>query len=179
MGAQRAFWRSRLEVNPERVRWWHGAIFARHFPHDGGRFRRERAFFGVMTAGDGMRQVEGSSPDALLRDLAQVCAAFNNGTARLDQQGTGIAKQTRVVAAFYAGILRVHPFADGNHRTAFVALSAALWSLGLPAVEFADDKDMTDHDSAVAPALISTDGDIEPFARLLAARIEHATNPAT
>jgi hypothetical protein len=29
--AQRAFWRSRLEMNPERVR-WHGAIFARHFP---------------------------------------------------------------------------------------------------------------------------------------------------
>jgi prophage maintenance system killer protein len=73
----------------------------------------------------------------------------------------------------------VHPFADGNHRTAFVALSAALWSLGLPAVEFADDKDMIGHDSAVAPALISRDGDIEPFARLLATRIEHARNRAT
>jgi len=97
----------------------------------------------------------------------------------LDRQGVAIAEQTRVVAALYAGILRVHPFADGNHRTAFVALSAALWSLGLPAVEFADDKDMTDHDSTVAPALISPDGDIEPFARLLAARIEHARNPAT
>ena len=92
-------------MDPERVRWWHGAIFARHF--------------------------------------------------------------------------RVHPFADGNHRTAFVALSAALWSLGLPAVEFADNKDMTDHDSAVAPALISPDGDADPFARLLATRIEHARNPAT
>jgi hypothetical protein len=28
MNAQRAFWRGRLEMNPERVRWWHGAIFA-------------------------------------------------------------------------------------------------------------------------------------------------------
>lgn len=73
----------------------------------------------------------------------------------------------------------MHPFADGNHRTAFVALSAALWSLGLPAVEFADNKDMTDHDSAVTPALISPDGDIDPFARLLPTRIEHARNPAT
>jgi len=35
MDAQRAFWRSRLGMDPERVRWWHGAIFARHFPHDG------------------------------------------------------------------------------------------------------------------------------------------------
>lgn len=179
MDAQRAFWRRRLEVNPERVCWWHGAIFSRHFPHDGGRFRRDRAFFGVMTDGGGMRQIEGSSPDALLRDLVEVCAAFNTGTARLDQQGTGLAEQARVVAALYTGILRVHPFADGNHRTAFVALSAALWSLGLPAVEFADANDMTDHDSAVAPALISADGDVEPFARLLATRIEHARNPAT
>ena len=179
MGAQRAFWRGRLEMDPERVRWWHGAIFARHFPHDGGRFRRERAFFGVVTGGSGMRQIEGSPPSILRQDLTEVCAAFNSDTAEFDRQGIGIAEQTRVVAALYAGILRVHPFADGNHRTAFVALSAALWSLGLPAVEFADDKDMTDHDSAVAPALISRAGDIEPFARLLATRIEHARNPAT
>ncbi len=166
-------------MDAERVRWWHGAIFGRSFPHDGGRFRRERAFFGVVTDRGGMRQIEGSSPDALLRDLAEVCAAFNDGIARLDQRRTGIAEQTRVAAALYAGILRVHPFADGNHRTAFVALSAALWSLGLPAVEFADDKDMTDHDHAVAPALVSPNRDIEPFARLLATRIEHARKPAT
>ena len=179
MDAQRAFWRGRLELDAERVRWWHGAIFARHFPHDGGRFRRERAFFGVVTGGGGMRQIEGTAPDALVRDLAEVCAAFNGSTAQFDRHDIGITEQTRVVAALYAGILRVHPFADGNHRTAFVALSAALWSLGLPAVEFADDKDMTDHDSAVAPGLISRDGDIEPFARLLATRIEHAINCAT
>lgn len=179
MDAQRAFWRSRLEIDPERIRWWHGAIFARHFPHDGGRFRRERALFGVVTDGGGTRQIEGTSPDALLRDLAEVCAVFNSGTAQLDRPGIGIAEQTQVVAALYVGILRVHPFADGNHRTAFVALSAALWSLGLPAVEFADDRDMADHDSIVAPALISPVGDIEPFARLLATRIEHARNPAS
>jgi hypothetical protein len=136
MDAQLAFWRGRLDIDPERVRWWHGAIFARHFPHDGGCFRRERAFFGVVTDRGGMRQIEGTAPDALVR-------------------------------------------ADGNHRTAFVALSAALWSLGLPAVEFAEDKDMTGHDSAVAPALISREGDIEPFARLLATQIERARNPAT
>jgi hypothetical protein len=168
-----------LELDPERVRWWHGAIFARHFPHDGGRFRRERAFFGVVTDRGGMRQIEGAPSAALRQDLTEVCATFNSGIAQLDRQGSGIGEQTRVVAALYAGILRVYPFADGNHRTAFVALSAALWSLGLPAVEFADDRDMTDHDSAVAPALISRDGDIQPFARLLATRIEHARNPAT
>jgi Fic family protein len=179
MDAQRAFWRGRLEMDPERVRWWHGAIFARHFPHDGGHFRCERAFFGVMTVAGGMRQIEGSSPEALRRDIAEVCASFNDGVARLDRQRIGIAEQTLVAAALYAGILRVHPFADGNHRTGFVALSAALWSMGLPAVEFADDGDMTDHDNAVAPALASADGDVGPFARLLATRIEDAREPAT
>jgi hypothetical protein len=69
-------------MDPERVRWWHGAIFARHFPHDGGRFRGERAFFEVVMNAGGMRQIEGSSPDTLCRDLAEICASFN--TALLD-----------------------------------------------------------------------------------------------
>jgi hypothetical protein len=34
--AQRAFWRAALRMDPERVRWWHGAIFASHFPHGEG-----------------------------------------------------------------------------------------------------------------------------------------------
>jgi hypothetical protein len=38
---------------------------------------------------------------------------------------------------------------------------------------------MTDHDDAVVPALFSPDGDIEPFARLLATRIEHGSKPET
>jgi hypothetical protein len=71
------------------------------------------------------------------------------------------------------------PLLTGTHRAGFVALSAALWSLGLPAVEFAHDADMTNHDDAVAPALFSPDGDIEPFAQLLATRIERASKPAT
>ena len=113
MDAQRAFWLGRLEMNPERVRWWHGAIFARHFPHDGGRFRRERAFFGVVTDGGEMRQIEGSPPDALRR-FHGGRAVFNSGSARLDRQGIGIAEQTRVVAALYVGILRVHPLLTGT-----------------------------------------------------------------
>jgi hypothetical protein len=179
MDAQRVFWRGRLEMAPKRVRWWHGAIFARHFPYDGGHFRQERAYFGVVTADGGMRQIEGSSPDNLRRDLAEVCVSFNGGIGRLGKRNASVLEQTRVAGAMYAGILRVHPFADGNHRTGFVALSAALWSLGLPAVEFAPDADMTDHDDAVAPALFSPDGDIEPFAQLLETHIEHARKPAT
>lgn len=166
-------------MNPERVRWWHGAIFVRHFPYDGGRFRQELSYFGVMTADGGMRQIEGSAPDTLRRDLGEVYVLFNGGVERLARDNASVLAQTRVAGVLYVGILRVHPFADGNHRTGFVALSAALWSLGLPAVEFARGRDMTDHDDAVAPALLSPDGNIEPFAQLLATRIKHARKPAT
>ena len=55
--AQRAFWRTPLRMDPERVRWWHGAIFSSPLPHDGGHFRRERAFFGVVLPDNGMRQL--------------------------------------------------------------------------------------------------------------------------
>jgi fido (protein-threonine AMPylation protein) len=170
--ARQAWWRHRLAIDPERIRWWHGAIFGRHFPYDGGRFRKESAYFGVLMPSGQMRQIEGSPPVAVHHDLAEVCRSFTASVDRHDAANTSTLDRTRAVGALYAGILRVHPFADGNHRTAFVTLSATLWSLGLPAVEFADDQDMVDHDDALRPALLSRSGDIEPFAQLLAARIE-------
>jgi hypothetical protein len=171
--AREAFWRKSLHVDAERIRWWHGAIFGRRFPHDGGRFRKDRAFFGVMTPDGGMRQLEGVAPEAIRQELSAVCASFDGRVDAIgDVNATSTLDRTRAVAVLYTGILRVHPFADGNHRASFVALSAALWSLALPAVEFAKDTDMTDHDNAVTPALLSREGDVEPFARLLARRIE-------
>jgi prophage maintenance system killer protein len=172
-GAERAFWRKPLRMDPERVRWWHGAIFARPFPQDGGRFRRERAFFGVVMPAGGMRQLEGSSPETLRRDLEVLCVSFNRCVdAFSDSAAPELIDCTRAAGALYAGILRVHPFADGNHRTSFVALSSALWSFGLPNVRFVDDAEMIAHDDAVTGALLSDAGDVEPFARLLAERIE-------
>lgn len=47
----------------------------------------------------------------------------------------------------------------------------------MPAIEFAEDEDMIDHDHALMPALLSPEGEIEPFARLIAARIERASIP--
>lgn len=175
--ARAAFWRRPLVIDTERVKWWHGAIFARHFPHDGGRFRKERAFFGVMARDGRLRQIEGSPPEAVRHDLTEVCQAFNAGVEQVSTPNVGTLDRARVIGALYAGILRVHPFADGNHRTAFVALSGALWSLGMPAVEFAEDEDMIDHDDALIPALLSREGEIEPFARLLVSRIERASTP--
>lgn len=173
--AQRAFWRTRLRMDPERVRWWHGAIFARHFPHDGGRFRHDRAFFGVMMHNGGMRQLEGATPEAIRGELQTVCSSFNRHADALgNPDATGILDRTRAVAALYAGILRVHPFVDGNHRVSFVALSAALWSFGLPNVEFEDDAETIAHDDALVPALEFKNGSVEPFAQLLADLIQRS-----
>jgi len=173
--AQRAFWCTPLRMDAERVRWWHGAIFARWFPHDGGRFRRDRAFFGVMAPNGGMRQLEGAVPQAIHGELQAVCSSFNQHADALgDRDATGILDRTRAVAALYAGILRVHPFVDGNHRVSFVALSAALWSLGLPNVEFEDDTETIAHDDELVPALISKDGSVEPFAELLADLVQRS-----
>ena len=86
--AQRAFWRVPLMMNPERVRWWHGAIFAHHFPHDGGRFRHGRAFFGVVIPNGGMRQLEGAAPEAIHRELQIVCSSFNRCADALGGQDT-------------------------------------------------------------------------------------------
>lgn len=158
----------------------HGAIFARHFPHDGGRFRKERAFFGVMMPTGGMRQVEGVAPEAIRRELTAVCESFNEGVGAFnDVDSTGILDRTRLAAALYAGILRIHPFADGNHRVSFIVLSGALWSLGLPNVWFIGPEEMVFHDDSVVPALLSASGDVEPFAELLAELILRVSDDAT
>jgi fido (protein-threonine AMPylation protein) len=173
--AQRAFWRTPLRMDPERVRWWHGAIFARHFPHDGGHFRRERAFFGVVLPDNGMRQLEGVAPESIRRELAAVCGELNRRAEGFRPAADrSVLDYTRAAAALYAGILRVHPFVDGNHRVSFVALSAALWSCGLPNVRFIGAEEMISHDDALVPALVSAPGEVESFAQLLARRIESA-----
>lgn len=150
------------------------------FPHDGGRFRRELAFFGVPLPDDRMRQLEGVAPEAIHRELAVVCAAFNQRSEDLGASADrGVLDYTRAAAALYSGILRVHPFVDGNHRVSFVALSAALWSFGLPNIRFIGAEEMVAHDDAVVPTLVSAPGDVEPFAQLLAKLIESAGNGRT
>jgi prophage maintenance system killer protein len=122
-----------------------------------------------------MRQLEGAAPEAIRRELQTICSSFIHYADALDDPDTTtLLERTRAVAALYAGILRVHPFADGNHRVSFVALSAALWSFGLPNVEFEDDADTIAHDDALVPALESKHGSIEPFAQLLADLIQRS-----
>jgi hypothetical protein len=41
------------------------------------------AFFGVVIPDARMRQIEGARPDAVRRDLADVCTSFNGSVERL------------------------------------------------------------------------------------------------
>jgi prophage maintenance system killer protein len=101
---------------------------------------------------------------------------FNELVDGFNDRGTvSVLDRTRAVATLYAGILRVHPFADGNHRVGFVAMSSALWSLGLSNIEFEDDDEVIIHDDTLAPALLSAKGSSEAFALLLADLIERST----
>jgi fido (protein-threonine AMPylation protein) len=126
--AQQAFWRVSLRIDPARIRWWHGAIFARHFPHDGGRFRHDRAFFDIVTPSGGTRQLEGTAPGAIQSALRAVCSSFNQRADALgDPDTTSVLDRTRAVSALYVGILRVHPFIDGNHRVRFVTHGKPLY----------------------------------------------------
>jgi fido (protein-threonine AMPylation protein) len=173
--AQRTFWQKPLRPDAERIRWWHGAIFGRYFPQDAGRFRQDRAFFGVIMPGGGMRQLEGVEPETIRPELTAVCVSFNRYVDAFDDiDTTSVLDRARAAAALYAGILRVHPFVDGNHRVSFVVLSSVLWSLGLPNVRFTGFAEMVGHDDALVPALLSPSGDVEPFAQLLVSVIASA-----
>jgi fido (protein-threonine AMPylation protein) len=122
-----------------------------------------------------MRQLEGAAPETVHSELQAVCSSFNGHADALgDPDRTSVLDRTRAAGTLYAGILRVHPFVDGNHRVSFVALSTALWSLGLPNVEFEDDAETIAHDDALVPVLESKDGSIEPFAQLLADLIQRS-----
>lgn len=61
---------------------------------------------------------------------------------------------------------------NGGARTTTGFAQRAVLSM-----EFADNDEMIDHDDALIPALLSRHGEIEPFARLLVARIERTRTP--
>lgn len=73
------------------------------------------------------------------------------------------------------GILRIHPFEDGNLRTAFPALQGALISLGAAPVDF--EAAVAEHDEALGWALRPDfeNRSLEPFVDLLIRRMHQAS----
>lgn len=168
-----------LVLNHERLLRWHAAIFGRLFA-DAGRYRdaHEPVVYTVPPEGPGgpRRPLSGAPAEELRGLLGQ---AFANATAGLDAlRGHRVPLEDgmRLVARLYTDIIRIHPFVDGNHRVAFVGMSAALWSMRVPFVWFPSLEDMDRHDRAITPALLPEVLDPQPFADLLATHVKATHN---
>lgn len=167
-----------LRVDPDLLCRWHRRLFGKDF-YSGGLFRSGPGYYPVVladrTAGR-ERQQEGADPDKVRSELASVCSEFNSFVDEAERRGGEVRMRPAALAAikFYVGILRVHPFEDGNGRLAFAALQAALRSLGMWVVHFGGR--VSEHDELLGWALRE---DREPdYERLVAFLVERMNEAA-
>jgi fido (protein-threonine AMPylation protein) len=156
---------------------WHRSIFASTFPHQAGVLRAGPSFFGTRWNEDGRsrrRMVEGAAPERV-RDELRIALGRYNGEIRTRPPERRLYREGLTTAAeLYAEILRIHPFEDGNLRTAFPALQVALISLGVRPVDF--EGEVERHDAALGWALKDVDTrTAEPFVDFLDERIQTAS----
>jgi fido (protein-threonine AMPylation protein) len=158
----------------ERVCTWHRAIFLTTFERDAGRVRAddEPVEFGVpVRIGEELRDVpvRGTlGSNAIMNELRLACEAFNASVSALSEREWSIepAEGVEPAAALYSAILKTHPFVDGNLRAAYVALIAALASVGLPAIDFRPVLDR--HDECLGWAMRDdADRTIDPLVQLI------------
>lgn len=168
--------RGPVPITPDQLRRWHRHLFGEDFM-SGGQTRHGDIEYPVSIRGadgSGVRRQRGSAPDRIKDDLEAACSAFREHIDAVLAQGGEVELMAAAVAAtaLYAGILRIHPYEDGNGRVAFAALQAALLSQGIYAVWF-DDVDR--HDEALGWALrTDIEPDPKPFARLVIERARAA-----
>jgi fido (protein-threonine AMPylation protein) len=165
-----------VAITPDQLHRWHRYMFGEDF-WSGGRVRRGDIEYLARIVEKGAvreRRQRGSAPDRIRGDLEAACRAFQAHINSVLVGGGEVEMKAGALAAteLYAGILRIHPYEDGNGRAAFVALQAALRSQGMYAVSF---DDITRHDEALGPALRSDiDPNPGPFAELVIERINAA-----
>ena len=116
--------------------------------------------------------MSGAHAEELCGLLGQAFAEAATGLDAVRGRRVALEDGLRPVAKLYTDIIRIHPFVDGNHRVAFVGMSAALWSMRVPFVWFPSLEDMDEHDRAITPALLPEVLDPQPFADLLAAHVK-------
>ena len=122
-----------------------------------------------------MATAHGAAPESVQEELAVTFDEWNAWSAGARAaRSVELANVTLHVSKLYTGILRVHPFVDGNHRAGYLSSAAALTSFALPVVEFETAEELRAHDRAVGAAADPRRGDPEPFARLLEQRLRLA-----
>jgi len=157
---------------------WHLATFRTTFPHQAGRLRDESTTFQIRWREAGVvhkRPLQGSEVSQCAPELDAAFAAYNAEIeARRPEQRT-VRVAVTAAAALYVEILRIHPFEDGNLRTAFPALQGALISLGAAPVDF--EAAVAEHDEGLGWALRPDveNRSLEPFVEFLIHRMHQAS----
>ena len=145
-------------ITVDAIRRLHEIVFVTTFPEHAGRLRqqKEEAEYGIVlgTAEQPILKSERATAGTrVVRRLEQACREFNDAIAKQKRLDT-IALEDLVLTAvrLYAKVLSIHPFLDGNGRTAFTVLQYALVRGGLSSVAM-DDFDA--HQRALGAALRS------------------------
>jgi fido (protein-threonine AMPylation protein) len=174
----------RISLEPTLIARWHEEIFESTFPQDAGRFRGklpngewEHVSFGIHVGTAKTRRVadaKGSHPTRIHENIDRACQQYGVvlGDLLVGRTVMPLKDATFACARFYAKLCSIHPFIDGNLRTAFVALQAGLLNFDLPAIEFPI---YEDHATCLDIALrIDQRQSYEPLAEL----IEHVLKSA-
>src|ERR1700722_562535 len=152
--------------------------FTTTFPQGAGRLRArgEEAQYGIVTGTNEHPIPSHARATAGVRvpaRLEKTCNDFNKTIGELEPQNTvRLDDLLLAVVGLYAKALSIHPFLDGNGRTAFRLLQYALLRCGLACIAL---EDYTEHQWALGRAL-RTDGghSYTPLMGLFAAKLTSA-----
>ena len=159
---------------------WHRSIFTSTFPTKCGKLRDHEEGYGYVVGSPEcpiVKQARGTGWKRVPGRLRAICVEFNQEAARMDpltaEDGLKLMDATRAAARLYSKFLSIHPFEDGNGRTAYAVLSYALVRVDAIVVELASpDKFHWALGRALQPG--GRKAGIEPLAELLAQQIRAA-----
>lgn len=143
----------RTPISVDLLRSWHEGLFSMTFPDEAGVFHedRERGQYSAMLAPDVFRSYAGTAGRQVYRQLRDACGCFDSEAHAEEHVAEGpIRNAVAIAVRLYAAVLRIHPFLDGNGRTAYVVLQYALIRQRLPCVAL---DDFTEHQLALGQAI--------------------------